>query len=129
MGMIPIQCTECGGLSQIDDAWLGQQVECPHCRRPTIAAVAKSQATNIPPPPPSAPPSEPRAFSPPSPTPPEPQAAKSEPAPALPKRQPLTRAQREAIRQRRHLILALGGAVILLLTAYFLMSLNSTPID
>jgi hypothetical protein len=61
--------------------------------------------------------------------PPESHASKSEPAQSLPKRQPLTRAQREAIRQRRHLILALGGAVILMITAYFLMSLNTTPID
>jgi len=52
---------------------------------------------------------------------PEPTASEPDaPAEPEPKRPPLTRAQREAIRRRRHLILAFGGAVILLATAYAL---------
>ena len=130
MGMIPIQCTECGGLSQIDEAWVGGQVECPHCHRPTLAAAKPATTASPPPPPPPPPPTVPPTPAVSEPTPAivskAPEPATSEPAaPAEPepKRPPLTRAQREAIRRRRHLILALGGAVILLGTAYALFLL------
>jgi hypothetical protein len=45
------------------------------------------------------------------------------------KRRPLTRAEREAIRRRRHLILAIGGGVILAITALLLIAINGSPID
>jgi hypothetical protein len=55
----------------------------------------------------------------------EPQPLESAaPAEPEPNRPPLTRAQREAIRRRRHLILALGGAVILLVAAFALFTLS-----
>jgi hypothetical protein len=131
MGMIPIQCTQCGGLSQIDEAWVGGQVECPHCHRPTLAAAARPTTTAAPPPPPpsAVPPPPPPPPSEPTPaivsTAPEPAtSAPAAPAEPEPKRPPLTRAQRDAVRRRRHLILALGGAVILLATAYALFLLR-----
>jgi hypothetical protein len=59
-------------------------------------------------------------------------APSATPAAALPpKRPPISRAEREAIRQRRHLILALSGAVILLIAAYILFTVSggSSAID
>jgi hypothetical protein len=54
-------------------------------------------------------------------------APTSEPElPAPVKRPPLTRAQRDAIRRRRHIILALGGGILLVITALVLISLSGS---
>jgi hypothetical protein len=45
------------------------------------------------------------------------------------KRRPLTRAEREAIRRRRHLILAIGGGLILLVAALVLFALSPPLAD
>lgn len=100
--MIPITCSQCGGASQIDAAWLGQWVQCPHCGKPTQAAATKAT-----------PPAEN--------TPAKPQAATEEPAEAP---APLTRQQRLAMRRRLHLVLAIGGGVLLVATAYVLFLLS-----
>lgn len=120
MGMIPITCTQCGGASQIDQAWLGQWVQCPHCGQPTQAL---KLASEVPPPAPVGPESvaeaktqavvKPEVGA-------KPQAEAAEPAP----RAPLTREQRLAIRRRRHLVLAIGGGVLLAATAYVLFLLS-----
>lgn len=98
MAMIPIACGACGAPSQIDQAWLGQWVECPHCGQPTLAAK-----------PPVAPPTPPVA----------PQAAA--PRPVEPPR-PLTREERQAIRRRRQTIVAIGCIVVLAATVYALLA-------
>ena len=125
MGMIPIRCTACGEAAQIDEAWLGQLVECPHCRQPTPATLAPLPSS-VPPPPPDmnrAPQPRPADVvvesKPAAPKPPDPKPA--EPAP---KRPPLTRAERLAIRRRRQLIIAFGGGVILIIALFALLSLR-----
>jgi hypothetical protein len=45
------------------------------------------------------------------------------------KRRPLTRAERDAIRRRRHLILAIGGGLILLIAALVLFALSPPVVD
>jgi DNA-directed RNA polymerase subunit RPC12/RpoP len=97
MAMIPIACATCGALSQIDEAWLGQWVECPHCGKATLAAAR-----------PTAPPAAPKVAPPP---------------PAEPPR-PLTREERQAIRRRRHLIVAIGSIVVLMATVFGLLALR-----
>jgi hypothetical protein len=125
MGMIPIRCGACGKASQIDQAWLGRQVACPHCRAAMLAeaaAPAKSAPVGspTPPPPPSSPPVD-RAAAPSTFTarvaPPAPPATIAPP-------RPLTRAQRDAIRRRRHLVLAVGGALALAGMAAALLALS-----
>ncbi len=34
---VVIVCTNCEGASQVDEATLGQVVQCPHCGKPTTA--------------------------------------------------------------------------------------------
>ncbi|MCC6493600.1 MAG: hypothetical protein IT424_11335 [Pirellulales bacterium] len=71
--MIPIRCTTCGEVVQIDEAWLGRWIGCPHCRRPIKAArLAEGASGNDrpqppppPPPPPAAPPPAPPPLAPP----------------------------------------------------------------
>lgn len=130
--MIPIRCTACGEAAQIDDAWLGQLVECPHCRQPTPAALTPLPLAP-PPPPPS---SGPVAVADPSPAAaepevvraakvPRPKAEPANPAPSSPKRGPLTRAERQAIRRHRQMAIAIGGGVILVAALFALLSLRS----
>jgi hypothetical protein len=76
-------------------------VQCPHCGKPTQAAATKAT-----------PPAEN--------TPPQPQAESEAPAP----RPPLTRQQRLERRRRLHLVLAIGGGVLLVATAYVLFLLS-----
>ena len=126
MGMIPIRCTACGEAAQIDEAWLGQLVECPHCRQPTPATLAPLPPSSPPPPPP---PSRTGRFSdqsapPPRSAPEDAPPPKPKPAEPAPKRPPRTRAERLAIRRRRHLIIAFGGGIILLIAAFALLSLR-----
>jgi hypothetical protein len=120
MGMIPIRCIACGEAAQIDEAWLGQLVECPHCRQPTPAAAAPPQAPAAAPPPPSPPP--PQVESAPSPE--SPPTPKSEPAAAPAKRPPLTRAERQAIRRRRQTIVAFVSGLLLLVAFLVLMAIR-----
>jgi hypothetical protein len=96
MAMIPIACSTCGALSQIDEAWLGQWVECPHCGKATLAAKQPSAPT----------------------PPPAPQAAPPKPP------RPLTRDERQAIRRRRHLIVAIASIVVLVATVFLLLALR-----
>jgi hypothetical protein len=125
MGMIPIRCGACGKASQIDQAWLGRQVACPHCRAAMLAEAASPAksapvGSPTPPSPPSSPPVD-RAAAPSTFTarvaPPAPPATIAPP-------RPLTRAQRDAIRRRRHLVLAVGGALALAGMAAALLALS-----
>jgi DNA-directed RNA polymerase subunit RPC12/RpoP len=130
MGMIPIRCGACGKASQIDQAWLGRQVACPHCRAAMLAEAASPAksapvGSPTPPPPPSSPPVD-RAAAPSTFTarvaPPAPPAPPATAAPAPPR--PLTRAQRDAIRRRRHVVLAVGAALALAGMAAALLALS-----
>jgi hypothetical protein len=130
MGMIPIRCTACGEAAQIDEAWLGQLVECPHCGEATPAAAPPPPASA--PPAVSAPPAPSRtgrfsdqSAAPPSIDPQQSPPPKPQPATPAPKRPPLTRAERLAIRRRRQLVIACGGGVILLIALFTLLSLRS----
>jgi len=129
MGMIPIRCTACGEAAQIDEAWLGQLVECPHCHQPTPATLAPLPPSSPPavPPPPPAMKRVPRpelADVVIEPKPAAPKPAEPKPAAPPPKRLPLTRDQRLAIRRRRQLVIAFGGGVILIIALFALLSLR-----
>jgi hypothetical protein len=122
MGMIPIRCTACGEAAQIDETWLGQLVECPHCHQPTPAALAPLPPSGPPVPPPAMErvPRQEAADAVIEPKQPEPK-----PAEPPPKRASLTRAERLAIRRRRQLIVAFSGGVILVIALFALLALRS----
>jgi hypothetical protein len=103
--MIPISCTHCGVLSRVDEAWIGQWVECPQCRQATLAAAMPAP----PAPPPVAPP---LAVA-------ERRREMAKPR-ATPRR--LTRDERRSIRRRRHLAFGLGGIIVLTAAVYLLLA-------
>ncbi|MAT72450.1 MAG: hypothetical protein CMJ58_23350 [Planctomycetaceae bacterium] len=130
MAAATILCEHCGGASQVQPAWLGQQVACPHCGQATAAVAAPA-------PPPVAPlsavgntpASDPSDAVAPTPPPSPPPAAPAEAPPGdevLPaSRPPLSRAQRRAIQRRRQLFIAIGCGVALVAAAYGLLMLRS----
>ncbi|MBX3425566.1 MAG: hypothetical protein KF688_07805 [Pirellulales bacterium] len=113
MSMIVITCARCGGASQVDEAHLGQMVRCPRCGEATPAAA-----------PASAPVSSPISSSTPAPGESPGGAAPSSAAPSPAPPPSLTRSERQALRRRRHVIVAVLCAAGLALAAAVLLRIG-----
>lgn len=141
---IEFDCPLCDGAFEVEQRWLGHEVECPHCGGTVELAVESAGESESPAgPPPDEEPSveepapnpfagiatKPKKTKPKTPpTPKKPVATKEQPAspptPAPPPtappqqqpRKPLSPEQRAALRRRFNLILAVSGAVILVST-------------